>query len=322
MSIPNYVQNIWVDAFDQAVQDSIDEGSMLSDRVTMRSNIKAGSYRFIVAGRVNAKRRGSTQEVQPNEVPNAKPVCLLEPWESFNYIDKQDEALTDAMWYPAEGKAHGTAVGVQKDEVIIEALKEWSDDAYSSPGLTKAIYDAEIASAKGAARGTKPTGLAIVAGTSSGHTIKTDKANSITADDIISAVAVLRNYGFARSPSDTTIAIPAIRMDTLAIDVKEAYWNYMGTGGTAADGGAFGVMYGCVPRFIPAGTRDDGFGQLATDKFYVFDRAGIGMAMGTTEDLSVMDWAATRRSVMFGAECNGGACRLQNAAIVVGNIKQ
>ena len=295
MASPNPHQNLAIDAFRAAVDMGYQNGSKLIDSVRVQRGVMAQSYRFAVAGQVDAGSRGSKQEVQVSEVRSTKPTAYLTPRESWDYIDKQDDAITNAQWMSAEGEAHGNAVSRQYDEDILKVAAVYDSNAYSRDGLTGNL------------------------------TYTTMEDDAIETNDLIECVAMLKDED---ADADCQFVFPAIMFKSFAKELKEAFWAWTNSTEQLKSGG-FGTMFGCTPRPIPQATRRAGHGRLATrssdDKdtqFFVWNKNAIGLAIGTTETMGVVEWVPHRRSWLIGGEANAGATRIQNAGIIVGTIKQ
>ena len=287
MASPNSHQNLAIDAFRAAVELGYQNGSLLMDTVQIQRGVMAQSYRFPVTGQVDAGNRGSKQEVQVSSARSAKPTALLTPRESWDYIDKQDDAITNAQWMSAQGEVHGKAISRQYDEDILKVAHVYDGNAYSRDGLTSNLV------------------------------YETADSGEIDTDDLIECVAMLKDED---ADADCHFVFPAIQFKTFAKELKAAYWAFQ-SGTEQLKQGNFGTMYGCVPHPIPQQTRRTGHGKLADKTFYVWNKNAIGLAIGTTETLGVVEWVPHRRSWLIGGEANAGATRIQNAGIVVGTIK-
>ena len=298
MASPNSHQNLAIDAFRAAVELGYQNGSLLMDAVQVQRGVMAQSYRFPVTGQVDAGSRGSKQEVQVSSARSSKPTAYLTPWESWDYIDKQDDAITNAQWMASQGEVHGKAISRQYDEVILAKARDYDSNAYSRDGLTANLAYTTVAN------------------------------DTIDTDDLIECVAMLKDED---ADADCQFVFPAIQFKSFAKELKDAFWAFQAATEPLKEGN-FGRMYGCVPRPIPQQTRRPGRGKLnlqatganagRSNEFFVWNKNAIGLAVGTTETLGVVEWVPHRRSWLIGGETNAGATRIQNAGIVVGTIKQ
>lgn len=282
------LRQLALDAFRATAATAFQSGSRLRDRVTVMEDVEAATQRFPIFGVADANSRGSSQDVVPANIGNAKPTANLEPREVFDYIDRQDQAITNVDTMRRYGEISGKGVGRQLDNDIIEALKDYDATAYSRSGL-------------GAA-------LSVSAGT----------AGKLDAADIAKAVAMLMDE-LDNEDAELTLVAPALQFETWIADTKLANFDYLqqGAGRSNANAtGSFEMIYGCKPILIGQKARRAGHGRLPDDRAYMFDRNCVGLAIGTVERMGVVEWVPQKRSWMVGAEANAGATRINNSGVV------
>ena len=278
-------QNLWIAAFREAAMPAFQSGSKLRSRVTRYTGIEAQTYRCPVIGRTDAEVRASQADVTPSNIDNAKPTAVLTPREAFEYLDKQDAALTNVDLARAYGKALGLAVARQFDADIIASLQTYDANAYSRPGLTANLE------------------------------VSTTTAGQISADDLAEAYSLLLNEEVGvENPDDCTVVFPALQFQHLVGEQKFTSADY--GPGSATQTAMFAQMYNCQPVFIGQGPRTAGKGRLPDNKAYMFARSAVALVEGTTENMAVMDWVTQKRSWLVGAEANAGSTRTQNAGLV------
>ena len=278
------LRNLAIEAFHARAQNAFETGSKLRSRVMTVTGVEAESYRFPVVGRGNAIRRASGADVTPANLGNWKPTAALSPRESFDFLDKQDLALTNVDAMRAYGEAHGKAVSREFDEDIIEVLKAWDATAYTRPGLNAVKF--------------------VTAAT----------AGKIAAADIAKMSASLRGEDFDVNEEDVTFVYDAEQFGELATETLLSSLDYVD--GKVTNTGRFGMIYGATPIGIGQLGREDGHGKLPEKRAYMFTRNAIGLAIGTTENMSVVEFLEKNRSWLVGAECNAGATRIQNPGVV------
>ena len=87
--------------------------------------------------------------------------------------------------------------------------------------------------------------------------------------------------------------------------------------GKVTQSSKFNDLYGCDVVFIGQKARTAGHGALDNDAHaYIFANKSIGLAVGTTVQMGVVEWVPNRRSYLIGAEANAGAVRINNDGIV------
>ena len=273
-----------IDAFRARAEAGYGVGSKLRNRVMEMTGVMAETQAFPVIGVTDAEVRSSQADVTPANLSNKRPVARLTPRESFDYLDRQDSALTNVDLMRAYGFQHGMAVGRQYDADIVAALAAYDANAYSRDGLTAIL------------------------------SVDTD-AGKFEAKDLAAAVGMLMaETDKSPSAADCTLAYPASSFAKMTEDMKLASQDYLS--GQVTQTGMFGTLYGCTPIFIGDNARRTGKGKLDATHAYLFDRNAIGLAVGTTERMGVVEWVPQKRSWLIGAEANAGATRINNGGIV------
>ena len=308
----NSLQALAIDLFRARCDKSYQSGSRLRMAVEEYTGIEALTWQMPSTGYVDADERESAQPVNPDDAGSWKPIIRLRPAESFTYVDKQDQAVTNAQWMGKQGDIRGKAVGRKHDARILAAAHTWNDDAFPGPA-------GENASTKSALE--FKTGDAM--------TIKADKTKttvgaSITGEVLSLAVSKLMDQDVGVEDPESCFAImPASRFNDLSDDLKNAYWDYSGQGKAVSGRAKFGEIYGCTPIFIgnSVNARRPGQGAMPANFMYVWAKSALALAVGTTEQLGVMEWEPSRRSWMIGAETNSGAGRQNNNGICRIEIK-
>ena len=285
-----HLRNLAIEAYRATAEAAFQSGSKLRDRVMVISGVEAEKQRFPVIGVTDANQRQSGADVTPTNVGNAKPEADLTPDEAFDYLDRQDTALTNVDAMRGYGMSHGKAVSRQFDAKIVAALAVAyaNSQAYKHPGMT-AVNNVNVASGG-----------------------KFDAA-------AISAIAeALMEWDFDPTMEEVTLVYPASRFSDMAEETKFASMDYMQ--GTGAPGvtktGRFEEIYGMKPIFIGNKGRRAGKGKLQDNRAWAFCRRAVGLAVGTTERMGVVEWVPQKRSWLVGAECNSGAVKIQEAGVV------
>ena len=291
-----HIRNLAIAAFRATAEEAYQTGSKLRMTVTEATGVEAETYRFPVFGTTDATVRASQADVVPSNLTNKKPTAVLSPRESFDYLDRQDQALTNVDTMRAYGMIHGKAVSRQYDADIIDALKLGRSG--NTPGYDTNAYSRD--------------------GLSAGLSINTGSATAFTADNLAEARAMLMDEMDEDDGENICLVYPARRFQQLAADMKLASMDYMQ--GTGAPGvtktGRFQEIYGCKPIFIGQQARRTGHGALPDNVAYLYHKRALGLAVGTTERLGVVAFIEQKRSWMIGAEANAGAVRINNGGIV------
>ena len=282
------LRNLAIEAFRATAEAAFQSGSKLRDRVMVISGVEAEKQRFPVIGVVDAVQRQSQADVTPSNTANAKPTADLTPDEAFDYIDRQDSALTNVDAMRGYGMTLGKGVSRQFDEKIIKSLDVGfaSSQAYKHPGMTG------------------------IRQTATGQTLN--------AAGLAGAMEMLMDFDFDPQVEDVTLAYPASQFSNMADEMKFASMDYMQ--GTTKPGvtktGKFEEIYGCKPIFFGQSGRRTNKGRLQDNTAWLFCRRAVGLAVGTTERMGVVEWVPQKRSWLVGAECNSGAVKIQEAGIV------
>ena len=276
--------------------DAVQTGSKLRSRVMEHMNVVGDTKRFSVIGVAMATTRGSSEDVVPANVANAKPTAQLTPSSSFDYVDNVDEAFTDVDAMRAYGYTHGKAVSRDFDTKIFAALGDYNTAAFSHPGMTQTIAAQTISNTKG-------------------------EANKLDAVKLAAAVAMLMDYDYDISAEELTLAYPAISFEELAEEEKFASSRFVTD--MVTETAKFQKLYNVTPIPIGNAGRAQSGGHLpgadkaARDKYaYLFARSAVGLATSTLDNPAVMVEVPQKRSMLIGAECASGATRIQNAGIV------
>ena len=285
-----HIRDLAIEAFRSSAETAYQMGSKLREHVFEISGVEAEVQHFPVFGTTDATVRQSQQDVVPSNLTNKRPKAVLTPRESFDYLDRQDQALTNVDTMRAYGMIHGKAVSRQYDADIISVLGTYDGEAYSrtDPALSANLTYA----------------------TTSGM---------FDHGDIAVPRGMLMDEMDDDASEDICLVYPAASFHLLATDVRLASMDYMQ--GTQAPGvtktGKFMEIYGVKPIFIGNNARRTGHGALPANTAYMFHKRAIGLATGTVERLGVVAFIEQKRSWMIGAEANAGATRINNGGIVV-----
>ena len=290
-------------AFRSAAMNAWETGSKLRDRVMVQTGVEAETDRHYVIGTTEGNQRGSGQDVSDANVQNAKPTAMLTPDENFNYLDRQDRALYKVEVMRGYGKASGNAVARRLDaKVIPELAKSFADWTTNAGGLGPYIHP--------------------------GMTEKNsvDASNGgLNSANMAEAKEMLMEWDFDVDMEELTLLYPASEFSKMAAEMRFASMDYMqGTGAPGVNKtGRFEEIYGMKPIFIGQKARKRGAtgeyihnGALPDNRAYVFAKSSVGLSIGVTERMGVVEWVPQKRSWMIGAECNSGAVVTQAAGIV------
>ena len=287
------IANLAADRYRASAQLAFQSGSRLRSRVTEISGVRGKRQDFPVFGTGDSTQRDSQAEITPANLSTSQPWATLHPIEWFDLIDRQDAALTEVDAAGPAGTVAGRACGRKIDNHIIEALKNYDSDAYSRAGLTAGLS----------------------------HT--TTNTGEITADDLATVAAMIMDETDDEDVELTLVA-PALQFAVWAKDEKLANMDYLqqgkGTGNVTVTG-RFGQIYSMMPILIGQKARRDDHGKLPDNRAYVFDKKCVGLAIGTLENMGIIDFVAMRRSVLVGAETKAGATRINNSGIIEVIIK-
>lgn len=292
-----------IEVYRQSFWSAYQSGSKLRDRVYVEEGVEALVKHMPVFGSVDTNQRNAGEDVTIIDTPNARPLAMLKPWESFGLVDKQVNAITNVDLMRGKGMQHGKAVARQMDEPIIDSLNAFNANAYSRPGMTVSTYG-DLTATKGTRPGT--------------HVLDT-AGSTIVAKDIARMKAALLAEDFDVDEQDVTFVYDALQFSELASDEVLSSFDYLQQGSGRDNVTAtsrFGMIYGAKPIAIGNRGRRDGHGQIPDNKCFMFVRNAVALAVGTTENMGVLDWIPMKRSTLVGGECNAGATRTQNAGIV------
>ena len=299
----NSLQNLAIDAFRAACTVSYQTGSKLRMAVDTYTGIEALTWQMPSTGYTDTGQRESTEEINPDDAGSWKPVVQLEPMESFTYIDKQDQAITNAQWMAKQGTIRGKAVGRRMDGLILNAAETWNDAAFPGPVGAAGTPSKEASDAL---------------------TIETAESQKILGKDITKGVAALMDQDVgADDPESCFLVMPAARFDSLAEDLKANSFDWSGQSTQVAATAKFREIYGCTPIFIGNAqlARRAGHGKIPANRFYIWAKSSLALVIGTIEELGIVEFIQHRRSWMVGAEANAGAGRQLNNGIVKFTIK-
>ena len=307
----NSLQNLAIDLFRARVAVSYQSGSRLRMAVEEYTGIEGLTYQLPSTGYTDATERESGQPVSADDAGSWKPVVRLRPAESWTFIDKQDQAITNAQWMTKQGDVRGKAIGRKHDARILAAAHEYDDTAYPGTGSAKTDLIAKLEF------DTSDINKLVAASSTMGGGRSSQSIGKLISSEVLSyAVAQLMDQDVGvESPEDCFAVIPASRFNDLADDLKNAYWNFSGQGPGVASMAKFQQIYGCTPIFIGNAARRPNQGKMVDDYMYVWAKSALALCVGTTETLGVVEWNTERRSWQVGAETNSGASRQNNNGI-------
>ena len=150
-------------------------------------------------------------------------------------------------------------------------------------------------------------------------------SGGLNSANLASAKEMLMEWDFDVDMEELTLLYPAAQFTNMAAEVRFASMDYMqGTGAPGVNKtGKFEEIYGMKPIFIGQKARKRGNtgqylhnGALPDNKAFVFAKSAVGLSIGVTERMGIVEWIPQKRSWMIGAECNSGAVVLQAAGIV------
>ena len=306
-----YLSDLEIDAFRETAELAYQKGSKLRGTVFEMSGVMARYQHFPVFGTADAENRGSQADVTPANVQNARPMATLDPHESWDYLDRQDQAVTNVDTMKAHGEIHGKAVSRQYDADIIGAAAGPTAGAYSRAGLSSISGTGISFSATPNADG--HTGIIFDAST-----------GGLNAANLATVMSILMDE-MDEIDNECYLAYPASQFSQIAGEARFASFDYLqqGVGQDNLTATAmFNKVYGCTPIFIGQNARRRGHGQLGQNATgvnttaYLYSKKAIGLAIGTTERLGVVEWVPQKRSYLVGAETNAGAARINNGGIV------
>ena len=144
-------------------------------------------------------------------------------------------------------------------------------------------------------------------------------AAGLNSAALSAGMTMLMDWDFDVDMEEITLVYPAAQFDDMAAEVRFASMDYMQ--GTNAPGvaktGRFEEIYGMKPIFIgQKGRRDLHNGALPANRAYAFCKSAVGLSIGVTERMGIIEEIPQKRSWMIGAECNSGAVVKQLAGIV------
>ena len=295
------IRKLAVDIFRSNAQMAFQSGSRLRDRVYTETGVQAETVHFPVFGTGDARTRASQADIVPANLANKRPSVKLEPFEWFDLLDRQDTALTNVDAARNYGIVAGRALGRQFDQHIISGALQ--------PGAGN-VNVSNAYSRSGMAAG----GLAFT----------TAASGKIGMADLGKAAAMIMDEIDGDS-MDLTLVAPARQFEQWADDDKFLRMEYLqqgrGQSNVMVTGNFGGMMFGFTVILIGQQARRTGHGKLPDKKCWVFDRNCVGLAVGTTENVGIMEWIPYKRSMMIGAEANAGACRINNSGIIEITIK-
>ena len=275
-------RNLAIDMFRARNDTAFQSGSLLRPRVMFVPGVMAQSYRFPVIGPGKGRRRGRNQPVMFGNIGNAKPTAFLEERNSFEFLDWQDQAVTNVDLMGAYGDATGLAHAREYDADILEVLGTFSSTAYNMVG---------------------PTTLTAYA------------TNGTAADPnaalFSKAVSKLMTRGAIRSRC--TIVLDAIYFEKIATDEKLTSSDYI-AGNRVTEAAALSRIYNCTVVLVDNETREDDHGKIPDNRGYVFDQLCVGYAEGARR-MGVMDERVDLRGWQVGSESLGGAAVIQSGGI-------
>ena len=303
--------NLAIETFRAAHDTAYQSGAKLKSRVRWYSGIRSASHHFPVIPMGRARRRARNTPIQYGDLGNARPRADLEERDSFQFLDWQDQAITNVSEMQAMGESTGYAFSRSYDEDIVDALGEFPDDAYRHPRLGT-LAQARI-------HQTVITGAA-----AGGYTKNAGTAGQVSSPILAKAASILMGFGAHRDMC--TIVLPATQFEYLAADNKLTSSDYI-AGNRVTEEAALSRIYQCQVVLFDDLAREDGQGALhgAVDQNgaamanrvfgFMFHKNACSYAQGMTR-LGVVEWLPERRGHHVGAEGMGVAKATQLAGIV------
>ena len=279
-------RNLAIAGFRATAEAAFERGSLLSETVLRIGTDQRESERIPVIGIAGkAVERGPAEDVVPMNVGSAKPVATLRKREAVDYIDDNDNAITNVDLMSAYGDTLMNSVLRQMDADIIEAAKESSNAAYSRPGWTAVTN--QIAYTKG----------------------------SMNAGNLRKGVARIRAEN-AFSAGDLFLVFDALEFEPLAADNQLSSSDFI-QGNRVTKEGMFETLYGCKPIMIPQAGVTEGDGALPDKRAYLWHRNAIGLVVNEGRTiLGRVERVEQKTAYMLYNSVLCGAARAQNAGII------
>ena len=277
-----------IDSFRAAAILAYQTGSKLRGAVMFNGGLQSKSHRFVVVGPGKATRRASSADVIPSGTPIHTPVITLEPRESSDYLDQNDDAITNTRLIRPLGEKHGKAVARSVDEDIIDALNTYAGSVqYVAPGVTAANM-----------------------------TVASGSAGVLNSKALREAKSRLMDTMDDEDPGMYYCAFPASSWDDLMGENEMTSGDYVSDKPTMS--GIFSRRYGLT--LIPIGARTEQGGSLPANRAFVWHKNAVGLAQTGKVNRSYVEWIGQKRSWLVGSEVICGAARIQAAGVVTVNL--
>lgn len=130
------IDQVYQDAFDAEVKRAYGQVGLLQGTVYTKTGIVGDSVYFRKKGKGLAKKHVPSAERTAMNVDFSQEQCILQDWEAFDYVDKLSLKKINFTEISEIAEVAGDALGLRKDQIIIDAINSGYDSSNMEVGTT------------------------------------------------------------------------------------------------------------------------------------------------------------------------------------------
>ncbi len=130
------IDQIYQDAFDAEVKRAYGQVGMLQGTVKLKTGIVGKSVYFRKKGKGMATKHIPNANRTAMNVAFSQVQCNLQDWEAFDYVDKMSLPKINFTEISEIAEVAGDALGLRKDQIIIDAITAGYDSTNMKVGTT------------------------------------------------------------------------------------------------------------------------------------------------------------------------------------------
>lgn len=143
------IEKVFQDAFDAEVKRAYGQVGMLQDTVYTKTGVVGKSIDFRKKGKGLARKHVANATRTAMNVAFEPVKCVLQDWEAYDYVDKMSMKKINFAEIKEIAEVAGDALGLRKDQIIIDALASGYDSVNMKFGTSgQALTVATLITAK------------------------------------------------------------------------------------------------------------------------------------------------------------------------------
>lgn len=131
-----YVSNVWQSAFDAEVKRAYGNVSSLQGTVYTKTGVVGKEIYFRKKGKGVATSHVAFADITPMDTNFTQVKCALDGWDAYDYVDEVTMSAINFSEIKEIAEVAGDALGLRKDQIIIDAMTNGYDSTNHKVGTT------------------------------------------------------------------------------------------------------------------------------------------------------------------------------------------